>query len=80
MAATVAATVDASHYSSQIKLYHITLSDDFAAGHLTPTLEQECCHVNLLKTTVLALVYFFSVSPEPDSFSRRIYNIKIFFS
>ena len=28
---------------------------------------------------VVALVYFFSVSPEPHSFSHRIYDIRIFF-
>ena len=27
-----------------MKLYYITLSDDFIAGNLTPKLEQESCH------------------------------------
>ena len=42
----MAATVDTSRYSSYIKLYYTTLSDDFTAGNLTPKLEQESCHVN----------------------------------
>ena len=44
----MATTVDASGTinSSYIKLYQITLSDDFTAGNLTPKLEQESCHLD----------------------------------